>query len=91
MTKKGEQRPARYRRGRSVHDRSGTRRWARAKIYVIGEADTRINGEPVASERPWLAAALSDEKVSWFLGLSSALRVREWNTHTALAQRRQAA
>jgi hypothetical protein len=60
-----------------------------AKIHVIGEADTRINGQPIAQDRPWLASVLTDEKVSWFLGLVSAfafvngLRVRPWRKRTA--------
>jgi hypothetical protein len=44
-----------------------------AKIHVIGEADARINGLPVASERSWIANALSDGKVSWFLALVASL------------------
>jgi hypothetical protein len=44
-----------------------------AKIHVIGEADARVNGLPVASERSWVANVLSDEKVSWFLALVASL------------------
>ncbi|MEA2442528.1 MAG: hypothetical protein QOH76_3952 [Thermoleophilaceae bacterium] len=43
-----------------------------ARINVIGNADTRINGEPVATARPWLARQLSRDSVSWFLGLVGA-------------------
>jgi hypothetical protein len=62
-----------------------------AKINVIGEADTRINSEPVAEKRPWIAQALSDEKVSWFLGLVGALsfvngvRMRPWRKRSRAA------
>jgi hypothetical protein len=44
-----------------------------AEIHVIGEADARVNGLPVASERSWIANTLSDEKVSWFLALVASL------------------
>jgi hypothetical protein len=46
---------------------------ANARINVIGEADARINGLPVAQKRGWLTAVLSKENVSWFVGLVSAL------------------
>lgn len=44
-----------------------------AKIHVIGEADTLINGLPVESQRAWIARTFSDEKITWFLALVSAL------------------
>jgi hypothetical protein len=44
-----------------------------ARIHVIGEADARINGLPVASDENVIASALSSDKVSWFLGLVAAL------------------
>jgi hypothetical protein len=61
-----------------------------AKIHVIGEADTRINGLPVASQRPWIARALSDEKVSWFLALVSALSIANGIRLSPLRRRRAA-
>lgn len=44
-----------------------------AKIHVIGEADARVNGLPVASEQSWIAGAVSGENVSWFLALVASL------------------
>jgi hypothetical protein len=46
-----------------------------AQIHVTGEADTRINGQPLATERSWVADVLSKDSLSWFFGIASALSI----------------
>jgi hypothetical protein len=44
-----------------------------ASIHVIGDADTRINGLPVAQRRSWIASLISKENVGWLFGVAGAL------------------
>jgi hypothetical protein len=65
---------------------------AGAQINVTGQADARLNGLPLTTQRAWIATALSNSNVGWFLGLTSALSlgngVRVWPRRNARRKRR---
>lgn len=46
-----------------------------ARFDVQGHADTRLNGEPVATARPWIASAFAPDIVTFVCALATALSV----------------
>jgi hypothetical protein len=48
-----------------------------AQIHVIGDADARINGVPVAQRRPWLVRVLSKEDVAWFFAIVGGMALAQ--------------